>query len=468
MTLQAIKKRMPLAIVALASVPSLAQDGHGDEPHELKTTFSDEPAPMRMEDVPDRPAPLIELGDPFLSTGPIGKGFVIPTGAHWNPSLQVFGQYRSALQTFNNGDETFSEWVNRLDLFGNLQLSGTERILVGFRPLDEDGEFSGYFFEPDNANQHGWDDAANAEITHLFFEGDFGEIFPGLDPRDRAQLDIGFSIGRQPLLYQEGLLIDDRIDAIGITKNNILPQGLSNLQVTLLYGWNEVNRGDNIEDDNAHLFGLFTEMDTKGSTFNFDAVYVYDDDERRDNTDALYFAGSAVQRIGKINTAFRALASIPLNEESPAVGQGELLFAELSYTPAHSEDVLYLNGFWGIDEFTSAARGPDAGGPLGRTGLLFAAVGLGRYGAPLGNSAQDAVGAALGYQHFFHEKRSQIVLEAGFRSDTDDSDQSAVAVATRFQTAIGQNNILRLDAFITGQEDNGPASGARVEWLIKF
>lgn len=452
----------------LALAQDHAEEQHGDEKHELKTTFSDEPAPMRIEDVPDRPAPIVELGDPFLGTGPIGEGFTIPTGALWQPSFIVYGQYRSAVQTFNDGDETFTEWVNRLDIFGNLQLSGTERLLVGLRPLDEDGEFTGYFFEPNNARQSGWDDGGNGDITHLFFEGDFGEIFPGLDPSDTGQLDLGFSVGRQPLFYQEGLLINDRVDAVGITKNNISFAGLPHLQVTALYGWNEVNRGNNIEDDNAHLFGMFAEADTRKSTLNLDAVYVYDDDLRKDNSDALYFAGSAVQRIGKFNTSFRALTSIPLNQESPEVGQGELLFAELSYTPAHSEDIWYLNGFWAIDEFTSAARGPDSGGPLGRTGLLFAAVELGRYGAPLGNDAQNAVGSAVGFQHFWDEKRSQIVVEAGFRSDTNDTDESAIGIASRYEKAIGRNNILRLDAFITGQEGKGPASGARVEWLIKF
>ena len=452
----------------------LAQDEHaGDadtqgDKAEMTTTFSDEPIPMRVEDVPDRPRPIVELGDPFLGSGPISRGFVLPTGALWQPSLLIFGEYRSAVQTYNDGAETYTEWANRLDLFANLQLSGTERLLVGMRPLDDGRRFTGYFLEPGNARQTGWDDGFNGQITHLFFEGDFGEIFPGLDPEDRGQLDIGFAVGRQPLFYQEGLLIDDRIDAVGITKNNINFDGLNHLQITALYGWNEVNRGDNIKDDSAHLFGFFAEADTLKSTFNFDAVFIYDDGDRRDNTDAIFFAGSAIQRLGKLNTSFRALTSIPLDEESSAVGQGQLFFTELSYTVGPSRDIVYLNGFWGIDEYTSAARGPDAGGPLGRTGLLFAAVGLGRYGAPLGNSAQNAFGAALGYQHIFNDLRSQIVVETGFRSDTNNTDQGALALAAKFETAIGQHNILRLDAFITGQEGQGPASGARVEWLIKF
>jgi len=311
-SLQARLFLLPCCVVALCCGSAVAQshDEHHDDEHELKTTFSDKPAPMRIDDVPDRPSPLFELGDPFLGTGPISRGFTIPTGALWQPSFLVYGSYRSAFQTFNDGDETFTEWANRLDIFGNLQLSGTERVLIGFRPLDEAGDFTGYFYEPNNARQSGWADGFNGEITHLFFEGDLGEIFPGLDPSDSGQYDIGFAVGRQPLFYQEGLLINDRIDAVGITKNNISFDGLNHLQLTALYGWNEINRGNNIEDDDAHLFGFFAELDTDISTINFDAVYVYDDD-RRDNTDALYFAGSAVQRIGQINTSFRALVSIP-------------------------------------------------------------------------------------------------------------------------------------------------------------
>jgi len=256
-SLQARLFLLPCCVVALCCGSAVAQshDEHHDDEHELKTTFSDKPAPMRIDDVPDRPSPLFELGDPFLGTGPISRGFTIPTGALWQPSFLVYGSYRSAFQTFNDGDETFTEWANRLDIFGNLQLSGTERVLIGFRPLDEAGDFTGYFYEPNNARQSGWADGFNGEITHLFFEGDLGEIFPGLDPSDSGQYDIGFAVGRQPLFYQEGLLINDRIDAVGITKNNIFPKGISNLQVTAIYGWNEINRGNNIEDEigRAHV-----------------------------------------------------------------------------------------------------------------------------------------------------------------------------------------------------------------------
>ncbi len=439
---------------------------HGKQ-QELTTTFSTDPAPMKLDEVPDRPRPILEWGDPFLGTGPLQDGIEIPTGAVWSPSFLVFGSVRSAVQTFDDGDDAFSEWVTRLDLFGNLQLSGTERVLIGLRPFDENGRFTGYFFEPNDADQAGWDDRVNGRITHLFFEGDLGELFPGIDPDDSRELDIGFSIGQQPLFYQEGLLINDRIDAVGITKNDLLLPGLANLQITGVYGWNKINRGDNVEDDSAHLLGLFLEADTDWSTINFDAVYVYGDDGG-ENTDATYLAVSAVQRIGRFSTALRALTSLPFNGESAAVGQGELLFTEISWSPHHSDDIVYVNGYWGIDQFTSAAREIDEGGPLGRTGLLYAAVGMGRYGAPLGNDPARSLGGSIGYQHFFNEKRSQIVVEAGGRTDTDDSDGGAAAIGARYERAIGQNFIVRLDGFIAGRERAAASSGLRMELIVKF
>ncbi|WP_230379703.1 hypothetical protein, partial [Microbacterium sp. ZXX196] len=67
-----------------------------------------------------------------------------------------------------------------------------------------------------------WLDGLNADIQTLFFEGDFGEIFPNLDPYDVHRYDIGFSIGRQPVSFQQGLLInEDMVDAVTVTRNTV-------------------------------------------------------------------------------------------------------------------------------------------------------------------------------------------------------------------------------------------------------
>ncbi|MEM7395199.1 MAG: hypothetical protein AAF492_22940, partial [Verrucomicrobiota bacterium] len=117
--------------------------------------LSDEPIPLLAEDQLDQPEPVFELGDSYLATGEVDKGFKLPTGAVWQPSFMAYGTFRTALQHFEEAGEATSEWANRLDLHANLQLSGTERINIGFRPFDHEGEFSGYRFD---GEEEGWVD----------------------------------------------------------------------------------------------------------------------------------------------------------------------------------------------------------------------------------------------------------------------------------------------------------------------
>ena len=444
-----------------------ADHGHGGDGHGRTSRISDTAVPdIEMHPRMQRPKPLLELGAPFLGTGKIEQGIELPTGAVWQPQFVVFGTYRTAVQVFDNGIDTQAEWANRLDLFGNLQLSGTERLLVGIRPLDDDNVFTGYYFKPDDADLDGFENGTSLELSTLFFEGDVGEIFPNADPTDRGSLDLGFSIGRQPLFYQEGLLINDDIDAVGIIRNTLLPVGGSDLQATFVYGWNEIHRGNNQEANDTNLFGLFTQADLPLRTVNVDLVYVHDDEA--DNS-GFFWGASSVQRIGHYNTAFRLVGSHATENETAAVQDGVVAFGEVSWTPAWGHDLVYVNGFVGFDNFRSAARGPATGGPLGRTGLLFAAVGLGRYGAALDNNADRSVGAAMGYQMFLDEQhRQQIVLEGGVRVGTDDSQDSAIAGGARYQRAFGQNYILQLDAFVGARESRDMLVGSRVEFRIEF
>jgi len=416
-----------------------------------------------------RPPPLIEWGNPFLGSGNIGPGIEMPGGSVWQPSLWVYGQYRTAIQAFNNGDDTFSEWANSLDIFANLQLTGTERLVVGFNPLAEDGRFSGYEFSPDFDD--GWEDATNLELTTLFFEGDLGEILADWDPQDSASLDWGFSVGRQPIVIQEGMLINDTIDSIGIIRNTLLPAGGTDLQVTFLYGWGDVDRNDNRRDSDSHLLGMFWAADYPFSTINADFVYVIDNEnDEGSGGDGLYWGVSGVQRMGHYNTSLRVLGSHALEGESPEVSDGYLMFGEVSWTPAWTHDNIYVNGFFGVDEFSSAARGPTTGGPLGRTGILFAAVGLGRYGAALGNRAENSYGGAVGYQWFIdHQKRRQLIVELGGRNGyKNDGNDGQLALGARYQQAIGQRMVIQFDAFGALNENRDEGFGGRVELRVNF
>lgn len=443
------------------------EEGEQSREPESGSRLSDIPIPLQVEDVPDRPSLLLELGEPFLGAGPLGPEIELPTGAVWRPSLWVFGTHRMAVQTVDDGATRVSEWAHRLDVFANLKLSASDRLLVGLRPLDRDNRFTGVSFEPDGDFQ----DEFNAVVRTLFFEGDMGELFPKFDVEDTRMLDIGFSVGRQAVLFQDGILINSgglgNPDAVSLVRNNLQLPGTSNVRISVFYAWDNVYRDDNRLDPDAQLFGLFTETDFPATTIDLDLVYL---EAGEDTGDALFAGLRGVQRIGPFNTTLTLNASFPLERETPQTSRGTLVFNEISWTPPHTQDVLYLNTFWGIGEFSSAIRGPETGGPLGRTGILFAAVGLGRYGAALGNRADNAVGGSLGYQKFFDGTRTQLIVELGGRENTNnqEDERGAVAAGLRYQQAVGRHFVVQVDAFGAVQEARDPAYGARIEWLTKF
>jgi len=435
----------------------------GDEEASARSSkISDENiALVEPEAFPQRPRPLLELGSPLLGTGNIDAGFELPTDAVWQPALTLYGTLRSSMQILDDGATRTSEWVSRLDLLANLQLSGTERVLLAFRPLDRNGRFAGETFSGDESTTR---NAFNGKISTLFFEGDFGEIFPNLDANDDASLDLGFSVGRQPFSYQEGMLINDTLDALGVIRNTLLPTGGSDLQLTFLWAWDELNRGDNLEDQQASLYGMFIGADYSAFSANVDLVYV----DGGSAGDGVFFGVSSVQRLGHFNTSWRLLGSYALAADSAAVSDGYLVFGELSWTPPWSNDNVYINGFWGIKDFSSAARDPSAGGPLGRVGILYEAAGIGQFGAALGDRPKDSVGGAAGYQLFLADTRKQWVFEIAARQSSLDGSRIDFGAGVRYQQAFGRRWVLRLDGFLVDRDSFGTGWGSRMEWSLQF
>lgn len=493
---------------------------HGDD----ASRITDEHIPLLVEGALTRPRPILELGAPFLGSGPLRPGFTMPGGAVWQPSFMLFGNYRSAISVTDNGELTTTQWANRLDLFGNLYLTGTERFVIGIRPMDRTvngvQRFSGYTgLSPDPLDAGGWSNELNFNwdtVTHLFFEGDFQELFPNLDIEDRHPLDFGFSVGRQPINFQEGLLINDFIDAVGITRNNLKPGGTANLRITGLWAWNGINRNTpttpfvtrNLEAEHSWLVGVFTETDFRATTMAIDALFVRGgtfvssgspQPTAADSpaeiavpaTDGIYVGVSFVQRIKAINTAFRVVGSAPVGEETAAdnpleignaAATGAVIFSEISWTPHHGQNLFYLNGFWALDEYRAAALDPLVPGPLARTGILFSGVGLGNYAAALSPTADEAVGAVFGHQIFFAHGRRQLLLEGGGKYSTSScaGDErgcaaQSVAAGARYQIAAGRRGVFVFDGYVAYDQLRGVRPqdsllrlGSRVELLIKF
>jgi len=458
-------KKLNLVVSLLLTLNTHAAFALTNEPSRIPNVY----VPLQVDEVPDRPNGLLEIGDKFLGNNAPSAGFELPTGAIWQPSLLVYGSYRTAIQTVHRNQVTQSEWVNRLDLFANLRLTGTERVLLGFRPFDKEGKFAGYSFEGDDNKWR--EEGLNMDLQTAFFEGELGEIFPGLDPNDNGYTDIGFSVGRQPLNIQDGFMLNDVVDSVGVVFNGFQFPGAGYWKMTAVYGWSELHRGDNKKDDSANLVGFFNEVEFLSTTVNFDVAYVVSDNK----DDGLYFGLSAVQRFGWLNTTFRANTSVALEQESTQMKDGTLLFAELSFTPNSTQDLVYANVFWGIDEYTSAGRGPVNGGPLGRAGILFAAVGLGAYKPALSNQASNSFGGSVGYQMLFNGGRQQVIFEAGGSKNIESTETgkgiplTGVAFGGSYKQRLGNHTILRFDSFVADYENSSHLSyGVRSELQVKF
>lgn len=438
----------------------------------FQTEKADEKAAKKgLNKLPNRPNLLVELGDGFLDTGNLHPGFEVPViGAVWQPRLWTYFINRTTIQSFDNGfsgNERETEIANRLDLFFNLQLTGTEKILLGLRPTDKNRptDFTKYTID---GSEEGFNPDFRIGLETLFFEGDVGSLFPVLDKAGFLPVDFGFTVGRQPLIFQEGILINDTIDAFGLIRNNIVFPGTSNFRVSGIWGWNRTDRNDGRGGD-EQLFGLFTAADTHISTWNLDLIYIYDPDK---SGDGVYGGLSAIQRLphlGGVSTAFRVNASYAPDGEVPGnvVGNGVLFTTELSKTVPGSDDIVYFNSFLNIGNFTQAGREAVNGGPLANTGILFASPNLSTYLAEIDPfTSDDVVGGALGYQAFWDDKRRNLILEIAGRKDLSGDGFDSLGYGFQLQQAVGQHVQLQFEAFYTHNEDNDDGSGARAEILF--
>ncbi|MEL6794855.1 MAG: hypothetical protein AAFP78_15450, partial [Pseudomonadota bacterium] len=94
-----------------------------------------------------RVTPPIEIGRELYGPGEIGEG--IPVFGEKNriwPQLILFGDSRTAVAYNDNDARETGQIATRLNLFFNFQLTGTDRILAFWRPLQDNGDFTRWEF----------------------------------------------------------------------------------------------------------------------------------------------------------------------------------------------------------------------------------------------------------------------------------------------------------------------------------
>lgn len=464
-----IKRHLVLLCVLVANLffasPAFADLFPLGETFEVSRFSEEKIQLLEPSDTGNRPPLIYEGGDLFLGTGDLQAGFETPWGAVWQPQLWVFGTLRTSLFYFDNGVRpASSEWATRLSLFANLQLTHTEKLIIGVRPLDRN-EFNRFTRVQLNDEFGPSKIEPNLNIRTLFFEGDLGSLFPGLDPVGKEPLDLGFSVGRQAFTFQNAIMINETIDAVGIVRNNIRFAGISGMRSTFVYGWNELNRANARLNRSADLFGWFNSIYTPGHTFNIDMIAITDE---QTTGDSFNFGAAAIQRIGHFNTAFRINTSFEPGADSPKAGTGTIYTSEVSWTPYRSDDIAYVNAFLVDGNYTQAGREPVVGGALGGLGILFASPGVGNFLSELNNFTTDVAGLVVGYEAFWENHRRSLTLEIASRKDIGGAGFDDVGFGFEFRQRLAHRIQFQLDASYSVLERRNDGSTIRTEIRYQF
>lgn len=416
--------------------------------------------------------PLLELGRELYQSGPFQPmANVLGDKNPLAPHLYVYGDWRTAFAYNDNGERETALIATRLNLDVDFGITGTERIHAFFRPFDKNGSFNRLEVGGDGDDENQFD--LDGNVDALFFEGDVGSIWSGLT-NSNATFDIPFAVGLIPLLFQNGVWVEDAFTGVAFTipAQNSPALQISNFDITFFAGWDKVTTGAVPGADSAvHLYGItgFFEM-LEGY---LEVGYGYTDDNSGFGGSYHNLTAGFTRRYGGwLSNSVRIIGNIGQSPNGGAqqTADGLIILVENSFvTSLPSTLVPYLNFFAGFDKPQSLARDGGAGGVLKNTGIVFETDGL--TGFPkLTDDGHDAVGGALGIQYLF-DLDKQVVFEVA--AQNRDGDEGApggneIGVGMRVQIPINNAMILRFDAIYAWRENNEDLTGVRVEYRWKF
>jgi len=417
--------------------------------------------------------PWVEWWRPFYTGGMYEPG--VPVFSDVNlltPSFLVYGDYRTGVGVHRDKGQNVRNWAHRLNLDMDLRLTGTERFHLFTGPLDHNGRFTRLDF---SNNSIEFEREMDAQIDTAFFEGDLGAITGSWLGTD-APFDLPFTCGLIPLLYQNGIWMEDAIAgfAMGAPWKHSRALNWSNYEATFFAGFNQVTSPAFQDDNNAAaVYGTAWFVEAYSGYIEMDYAYLDD----LDGQDRSYHnAAIAYTRryFGRISNSIRLIGNVgqsgPANTRS--ADGGLLLFENSLISSQPSNVVPYWNFFIGSGRPQSVARAGNAGGILRNTGINFETDGLTGY-PTLNATASNSYGGAIGLNLMSADFRRQWITEFAALDTYGDPTLSAAAgpeyaIGTRYQRAINNRSIWRID-FMNGWFDNAPdIYGTRTEFRWKF
>jgi hypothetical protein len=392
-----------------------------------------------------------------------------------SPQVLVFGDVRSAI-AYNDGGpgDRKGLWANRINLDVDLKLTATERIHAFWDPIRQDGRATRYEFGGGDGCGC-FEDEYTVDPTTLFFEGDLASMLAGAMGTDR-KFDMPIAGGRMPLLFANGIWVEDVFDGFAFTvpARNSRWLGVSNFDVTFFAGFDNVtNPGINPKNmnDDARMYGVTGFFEALQGYF--EVGYGYVEDRTGQGLDHSNLAFSFTRRFRNwLSYSTRIIADVG---QSPVAGvdktaDGVMFLLETSLiTSRPSNLVPYLNLFYGIDRPNPLAR-ENGDGLLKNTGILFETDALSGF-PRLDNTGHDAWGGAIGVEWLALDFSYQIVFELATVQPQGGAANvlgAQYGAGVRFQYPLSNALILRMDAMFAIRESQDDLSGVRAELRYKF
>ncbi|MFN9638876.1 MAG: hypothetical protein ACK56W_02480 [Pirellula sp.] len=421
----------------------------------------------------DTQRPWVEWWRPFYTGGMYDPGIPVFSDANLlTPSFLVYGDYRTGVGIHRANGQEIRNWAHRLNLDMDLRLTGTERFHMFTGPLDHNGRFTRLDFSDTPVE---FEEELDFQLDTAFFEGDLGAITGGFRGTD-APFDLPFTCGLVPLLYQNGIWMEDAIlgFAVGSPWRNAKALNWANYEATFFAGFNQVT-SPAFQNDNsaAAVFGTAWFVEAYNGYIEMDYAYLDD----LDNLGRSYHnAAIAYTRryLGRISNTVRLIGNAgqrgPIADRS---ADGGLLVVENSLiTSQPSTFVPYCNVFLGNGRPQSVARAGNSGGILRNTGINYEGDGLTGY-PTLAAPGANSYGGAVGINRLGADFGSQFIVEFAALDTYGDPAISGIAgpqyaIGSRYQRAINNRSLWRVD-FINGWLDDAPdIYGTRAEFRWKF
>ena len=393
--------------------------------------------------------PLVELGRPWYQLGQLSPGSSV-LGQHNNvvPQFLVFGDSRTAFASNSIAGQNDTLIATQLNLDFDLKLTATERFHAFVSPNTNGAANTRWQLDNDEFISE-----ANANINFGYFEGDLGAIAGGFTNKT-LPFDLPFTIGVIPLVFQNGVWLEDAIlgFAFTIPARNSARFDISNMDLTFFAGYDDIDSPAFPGDDSAaRIIGMASFIEAMNGYFEID--YAFLDDRSFDDRSYHNISAAFSRRYGRfISNSTRIIVNAGQSTEFVEnTADGVLLLSENNLITGHPSNVVpYFNMFAGFDRPQSAARAGVAGGVLRNTGILFESDNLTGY-PTLDASGNDTFGAALGLNLLAREFSQQLVVEAAMMGVMGENDGRIAngdqyGLGARYQLPLSNSLILRADA----------------------